>query len=190
MASPRTSRSCPRRMMVAIAAISIRAKACLNKVHGYREAAQAGRARTTQDNTFTRHDLALFRPKDLVQHPHSEWRLFLYAVAASWCATAAAESRFALHRQKRNCHARLNTLPARRPRRIQRLAEALLMRLRVGADPSDASRAEALVEQALKLAPKDARAWTLKAWTDINAHRFGRPSLRREGARPRTARSR
>ena len=48
----------------------------------------------------------------------------------------------------------------------------MLKRLRVRADPRDATRAEALVGEALKLAPKDARAWNLKAWTELSAHRF------------------
>lgn len=55
---------------------------------------------------------------------------------------------------------------------LHRLAEALLARARISADPRDASRAEALAARALALAPGDARAWTLKAWSELNAHRF------------------
>jgi tetratricopeptide (TPR) repeat protein len=43
----------------------------------------------------------------------------------------------------------------------------------VSADPHDAARAEALVERALERAPQDPRAWNLKAWTEMAAHRFG-----------------
>lgn len=57
--------------------------------------------------------------------------------------------------------------------KLHKLAEALLARSRVSADPRDASRAEALAARAVALAPKEARSWNLKAWSDMTAHRFG-----------------
>lgn len=55
----------------------------------------------------------------------------------------------------------------------QQLAEALLKRLRVSGDARDAAHADALIERALKAAPRDPQSWNLKAWSDMSAHRFG-----------------
>jgi tetratricopeptide (TPR) repeat protein len=101
-------------------------------------------------------------------------RLWLAAVAACWCAAAVAEG--PAHPSPLDAKvARLEAKHAANPSDLaatEQLAEALLVRLRVNADPRDASRAEALVERALERAPNDARAWTLKAWTEVSAHGF------------------
>ncbi|WP_169604445.1 tetratricopeptide repeat protein [Methylococcus geothermalis] len=52
------------------------------------------------------------------------------------------------------------------------LAQALLQGLRASRDAGEAARAEALIQRALTLAPRDSRAWALKAWDEMNRHRF------------------
>jgi tetratricopeptide (TPR) repeat protein len=106
---------------------------------------------------------------------NNRWVLALAAAAVWWCPAALAEEPDR-RSAPADAVARLEAKHAADPgdlATIQSLGEALLKRLRVSADPRDATRAEALVERALKLAPKDARAWNLKAWTELSAHRFG-----------------
>jgi tetratricopeptide (TPR) repeat protein len=55
---------------------------------------------------------------------------------------------------------------------IHKLAEALLTRARTSADSRDVARAEALIADALRIAANDPRSWTLKAWSEMTAHRF------------------
>ncbi|MBS1212240.1 MAG: exported protein of unknown function [Proteobacteria bacterium] len=52
------------------------------------------------------------------------------------------------------------------------LAQALLQRARVSSNAADSARARALVQRALEKAPEDSRSWTLKAWDEMNRHRF------------------
>jgi tetratricopeptide (TPR) repeat protein len=52
------------------------------------------------------------------------------------------------------------------------LALALLQGLRASRDAGEAARAAALIQRALTLAPRDPRAWALKAWDEMNRHRF------------------
>ncbi len=106
---------------------------------------------------------------------NSRWLLALAAAAACGCPAALAEEPIR-RPAPADAVARLEAKHAADPgdlATIERLAEALLKRVRVSADPRDAARAEALVARALELAPKDARAWNLKAWTELSAHRFG-----------------
>lgn len=58
------------------------------------------------------------------------------------------------------------------PRPLLDLAQALLQALRTSRDARDAARAEALIQRALTLAPRDFRAWALKAWDEMNRHQF------------------
>jgi len=103
--------------------------------------------------------------------------LFLAVLAAGvWLSPAAGAQESARSTKLDTEIERLQARQAAEPNdltTIEQLAEALLARSRVSADPRDASRAEALTARALSLAPKDARAWNLKAWTEITAHRFG-----------------
>ena len=58
------------------------------------------------------------------------------------------------------------------PRMILDLAQALLQRTRTSRDAGDCVRARALIQRALEKTPDNARAWTLKAWDEMNRHRF------------------
>lgn len=55
---------------------------------------------------------------------------------------------------------------------IHAAAEKLLLRTRTDPDPRVVAQTEALIEQALRAAPRAPRTWTLKAWSELAGHRF------------------
>lgn len=55
---------------------------------------------------------------------------------------------------------------------LQRLAETLLLRARVKPDAREADQADAWIQRALRLAPDQAKSWELRAWQEMNRHRF------------------
>jgi tetratricopeptide (TPR) repeat protein len=58
------------------------------------------------------------------------------------------------------------------PATLHDLAEALLMRARVSQAPGDYQRAGVALARALQLAPDHPRSLALKAWSEMNEHRF------------------